>query len=458
MTFRISTPNSLPVFFVAFLLLSAGCGESAHDPDPADRIDRHEQQDRQDQHEQQDHQDHQEQQDRHKQQDRQDKIKQQDRQDRQGRQDHQYRHEHSQQAMQHNANQSPGDSASESRSWYVEPSPDGASTTIRDMLGREITITGEVRRIVGLRAGALRMLTYLDAVDLVAGIEEPERRADRPYLFAFPELRELPVVGPQMGGDPELLVSTAPDLIFLTFTNKGQADELQSRTGIPVIALEYGDFTENRETFFASLRLMAATIGKSERADTLITGIRKSIADLKERTSGIPEPEQPQAYVGGISYRGARGITSTDPHYPPFRFVQANNVAGDIHSRLINPIQGTYIDKEQLIMWDPDVLFVDLSSLQTAGPEIRSGTPLARTLTSIINGEVYGVLPYNNYAANYEAILANAWFAGTVLYPDRFDDITVTEKADEVFEMFFGKPVYDNLRNLYGGYQRLNQE
>lgn len=326
------------------------------------------------------------------------------------------------------------------------------------MLGRETTIPGDVRRVVGLRAGALRMLTYLDAVDMVAAIEEPERRADRPYLSAFPELRELRAVGPQMGGDPELLVSTGPDLIFLTFTSKGQADELQSITGIPVIALEYGDFTENRETFFASLRLMAATIGKSDRADTLISGIRRSIADLKERTTTIPEAERPKAYVGGISYRGARGIASTDPHYPPFQFVQAVNVAGDIHLRLINPIQGTYIDKEQLITWDPDVLFLDLSSLQTAGPEIRTGTPLARTLTAVSNDEVYGVLPYNNYAANFEAILANAWYAGIILYPERFDDITISEKADQIFEMFFGRPIYDDIHNLYGGYRRLNVE
>lgn len=337
-------------------------------------------------------------------------------------------------------------------------SDDSASITVRDMLGRSVVIPAEVQRVIGLRAGALRMLTYLDAIDLVAGIEEPERRSDRPYLTAFPELRELPTIGPQMGGDPELLVSAAPDLIFLTFTSRGQADELQERTGIPVIALEYGDFAENRGTFFSSLRLMAEIIGKTGRADTLIAGIRTSITELEERTSEIPYEERPSAYIGGVSYRGARGITSTEPNYPPFRFIQAVNVAGDIHQRLINPIQGTYIDREQLIVWDPDVLFVDLSSLGTARPDIRPGTPIARSLSAVRNGEVYGVLPYNNYAANYEAILANAWYAGTVLYPDRFDDITLSEKADQIFKMFFGSPLYDDIQARYGGYRQLNPE
>ena len=342
--------------------------------------------------------------------------------------------------------------------WSVTTGSEPASQTVRDMFGRIVIIPKDVERVIALRAGALRMLTYLDGVELVAGIEEPERRADRPYLFAYPELRELLPVGPQMGGDPELLVAAAPDLIFLTFTSRGQADELQERTDIPVIALEYGDFSENRETFFSSLRLMAEVIGKTGRADTLIADIRSSIAELKERTSGIPDEERPRVYIGGVSYRGARGITSTEPHYPPFRFIQANNVAGSIHQRLINPIQGTYIDREQLIVWDPDVLFVDLSSLGTAGPDIRPGTPLARSLSAVRNSEVYGVLSYNNYAANYEAILANAWYAGTVLYPDRFDDIILSDKANQIFQMFFGRTIYNDIQTRYGGYRRLNPE
>jgi len=342
--------------------------------------------------------------------------------------------------------------------WSVTPGPEPGTQTVRDMLGRTVVIPGQIERVIALRAGALRMIAYLDAVDLVAGIEEPERRSDRPYLYAYPELSELPPVGPHMGGDPELLVAARPDLLFLTFTSRGQADDLQARTGIPVIALEYGNFSDQREHFFSSLRLMAALTGRTDRADTLIAGINASIAELETRTGNIPETDRPRTYVGGVSYRGPRGITSTEPFYPPFRFIHARNVAGDLPARLINPIQGTYIDIEQLIVWDPDVLFVDLFSLRTAGPDIRPGTPLARSLDAIQSGEVYGVLPYNNYAANYEAILANAWFAGKVLYPDRFNDIVISDKADEMFQLFLGRHIYDDIRAQYGGYRRLPPE
>ena len=343
-----------------------------------------------------------------------------------------------------------------SDSQHTSSQPD--TVIIEDMAGRQVAIPEEVSSVIGLRAGALRMLVYLDAIDQVAGIEEPERHADRPYLTAHPCLRDLPSVGPIMGGDAEMLVVNDPDVIFLTFTTAGQADDLQARTGIPVIALDYGDFSLRRDTFFASLRLMASVLGKEERAESLIEYIHRSLDELENRTENIPDIDRPRAYVGGISYSGIQGISSTEPRYPPFRFLQVDNVASGIDERLVNPVAGTFIDKEQLIMWDPDVLFVDLASLPVVRNEISPGSPLHATLRALRNGEVYGVLPYNNYAANYEAILANAWYAGKVLYPDRFSDLEVTRKADEIFEMFLGRAVYKQVSEIWGGFRKLDQE
>ena len=349
--------------------------------------------------------------------------------------------------------------ASPSRMWQIEPGPDESTRTVQDMLGRRVSIPNDVTRVIGLRAGALRMIAYLDAVDLVAGVEEPELRSDRPYLSAYPQLKSKPAVGPQMGGDPELLAAAAPDLIFMTFTTRGQADALQARINIPVIALDYGDFSGNLDTFFESLRLMAAVIDRRDRADSLISGMRKSMDDLIKRTSAIPPDDRPRVYIGGVSYRGAKGITSTEPFYPPFRLIHAHNVAESIDPRLVNPIQGTYIDKEQLLIWNPEVLFLDLSSLHTAGPELRAGSPLAATLEAVRNGRIYGLLPYNNYAANYEAILANAWYAGHVLYPELFEDQVLSDQLNRIFILFLGKNVYDEISSQSGGgFRRLDPD
>ena len=335
---------------------------------------------------------------------------------------------------------------------------DRETRIIEDMLGREVAIPASIEKVVCLRAGALRMLVYLDATEYAAAIEEPERTADRPYLMARPELRELPSAGPLMGGDLELLVAAGPDVIFMTFTTAGQADQLQSRTGIPVVALEYGDFLHRRDLFFESLKLMASVLGKEQRAGQLIAYVEDSLEDLNHRTSNSADGDQPRVYIGGVSYSGTRGISSTEPFYPPFRFANAKNVAEDISNRMVNPIQGTFVDKEQIIQWNPDVMFVDLASLSITRSEISTGSPLNSGISALSNGQVYGLLPYNNYAANYENILVNAWYVGSVLYPGAFPDVDLPGKVDEVFEAFLGRSVYEDLQKVWGELRRLDRE
>jgi len=109
---------------------------------------------------------------------------------------------------------------------------------VKDMLGREVYVPTQVKRVVGVRAGALRLLVYMDVTGKIAGVEQNEKQRRTPYMIAHPELALLPSIGPSMGGDAELIVKSKPDVIFITYTTKGDADALQQKTGIPVIALE----------------------------------------------------------------------------------------------------------------------------------------------------------------------------------------------------------------------------
>ncbi len=62
---------------------------------------------------------------------------------------------------------------------------------------------------------------------------------------------------------------------------------------------------------------------------------------------------------------------------------------------------------------------------------------------------MYGVLPYNFYSTNYESVLADAYFIGKTVYPDRFADIDPSVKADEIYAKFVGKPVFNELNRNY---------
>lgn len=335
------------------------------------------------------------------------------------------------------------------------PDTGGNKRVITDMLGREVEVPEQISRIVGIRAGALRLLVYMNARDMIAGIEENEKDLNRPYMQAWPELADLPVIGPYMGGDAELIVNTRPDVIFITFTTTGNADALQKKTGIPVVALICNEIGTSRDTLFTSLRLIGKILHREHRADSLIGYITQSIEELNTRTDCINDTLKPLVYVGGVAYSGAHGINSTQAYYPPFAFVNARNAASEIDKRLVSQVKGTYIDKEQLLLWDPDVLFFDESGLDVIRHDLSGNSPLKKGLAAIRNNRVYSVLPYNNYATNYELVLANAWYAGKVLYPEAFGDIDIASKTGEILEAFLGKNIYQQVMSSSVGFRNL---
>lgn len=335
-----------------------------------------------------------------------------------------------------------------------QPQHKTAERTVQDMLGRTVHVPDTIRNVVGLRAGALRLLVYMDAANLISGIEDIEKQYKRPYNMAHPEFDTLPVIGPAMGGDPELIAMNNPDVLFLTYTTRSDADELQRITGIPVVALKCGNLREKRDTLYKSLRLIGNVLHKERRADTLISFINHQITQLKTR-SMHHQGAKPTVYIGGVAYSGSHGITSTEPFYAPFGFLEARNVASGINNKLISPIKGTYIDVEQLIEWDPNYIFIDVSGLELITPDIKKGSPLSSVLSALKNGQVYTVMPYNSYATNYEIVLANAWFIGKTIYPDAFKNIDIKQKTGMIYRTFAGKNVSNQLEHQYGKNRKL---
>ena len=212
--------------------------------------------------------------------------------------------------------------------------------------------------------------------------------------------------------------------------------------------IPYGSLRDAKEQaeMFGSLRLMGEVIGKKDRADELVSYIEETIADLESRTKDIPESEQKTAYVGGVSYAGAHGIISTEPAYPPFLWTHVKNAAGKMGT------QHADVAKEAIVDWDPEFLFMDVGTLQMdseGGIGELKNDPALQGLSALKDGKVYGVLPYNFYNTNYENVLADAYFIGKTVYPDRFADIDPKAKADEIMTKFLGESPLDKINSQY---------
>ena len=337
---------------------------------------------------------------------------------------------------------------------------ESAGVTITDGFGRNVTIPENTEKVVCSGAGCLRYLVYLQAQDYVVGVDSIEKTKNkiegRSYVLANPQLKDYPLIGEARGkDDPEKIIEINPQVILKTSMigqssapTAAEADTLQSKTGIPVVSLPYGSLSNEKEKaeMYSSLRIMGEVVGKQERAEEVIAYIEATMQDLENRTADIPESERKTAYVGGVSIAGAHGIISTEPAYPPFLWVNAKNAAagsGTDHAD---------IAKEALVNWDPEYIFIDIGTLQLGNEgaigELKNDTSLTG-LSAVKNRKVYGVIPYNFYSTNYESVLANAYYVGKVLYPDRFKDIDPETKANEIYTFFLGKPVFSDLNGQY---------
>ena len=257
------------------------------------------------------------------------------------------------------------------------------------------------------QAGPQPLIVYLQAQDRVVAVDSAERRVPnlavlvsaRPYSIANPQFQDMPVFGEFRGMDnPELIagLSPQPQVIFKVSPLSGpHPDQLTAKTGIPVVGLEYGNLTDKKSDFYATLRTMGQILGKSERAEEVVAFFERHLAELSRRTADIPDDKRPACYIGGVASRGAHGFTSTEPGYPPFLYTNAKNVAALPGEKTSAVAQ---ISKEKLLEWDPEILFVDLSTT-TAGEQASSlyqltHDPALSALSAVREGNIWGVLPY----------------------------------------------------------------
>ncbi len=337
--------------------------------------------------------------------------------------------------------------------------PEAQQITVTDTLGREVAVTTPVDAVVAVGPGSLRLYCYVNGMDKVVGVENFEKKdsTGRPYMLAYPDLANLPVIGsggPSSTPDAEQIVVVQPDVIFADGSlDKAAADILQDKTGVPVVVLNYGDLGTFNESVYASINMIGEVMGMEQKALEVVDYIKACQQDLEDRVKDIAEENKPTVYVGGLGMRGTHGIQSTQAQFPLFTIVGARNVVdetGETGSLMIDP--------EKLIEWDPDKIFIDGSGYSLVVQDYEKNPTFYQTLSAYQNGEIYGQLPFNYYATNIDTALADAYYIGKVTYSEQYQDIDPEKKADEIYTFLLGKPVYEQMKADFGGFKKLNLE
>ena len=344
---------------------------------------------------------------------------------------------------------------------------------ITDLIGREITVVpGSYQRVVCIGAGALRMFTYIADVGLLCGVEDIDNLslAERPKMFdasarpyvlaygdAFSELPSCGVGGPNaQAAEAEKILACDPDIVISEYEDVEKEDALQEQLGVPVVTLRAGYGGVFDEPFKQSMRLLGVLFDRTELASALLNFVEAQEAEIMRRTADIPEEEKPTVYICGLGNWGTTNHLMTAQNYNVFGVANVKNVIEDLEKNGIQPIEE---EKFVALGEKIDIMFIDAAAVKNIKPLLAENPGLFDTCKAWQNGEVYLEMAYNAYYTNFETALINAWFIAKTVYPDRFADIDLTEKANAITKAFLGLELYEQIVSApasFGGWQKID--
>lgn len=323
---------------------------------------------------------------------------------------------------------------------------------VTDMRGRSVTIPRDVETLIAVDAGALRLVSYVDATDKIIAVEDAghgREKSDYPFFYlatyriAHPELRDLPSIG---GADNhEGIIAANPDLVISSAVDVAKLDQLQNILGIPVFGVDVDVEFYDIDRFYDQLQRLGVVLGKESRASDLIDGIKASLADLQGRAAMVTNAKK--AYAGGMMYYGEADLFRTTGDFLPFDLTSSQNV---MPTNPTGNMQPYMTGLEDLIAAEPSYIFLDAANLALSEKGYNENKRVLDELVPAFrNKDVYSTFVYKYYGTNWENQLINVHYVGKVLYPELFSDISIEAKAQEIWKLFFNVDLdYENVCTL----------
>lgn len=356
----------------------------------------------------------------------------------------------------------------------VDPTPTEpteTAVTVTDMIGRQVTVVpGSYQRVVCIGAGALRMYSYVGDVSILCGVEDIDNTTltqrpqmfdsvARPYVLAYGDtFANLPScgVGGPMAQAPEVekIMSCEPDIIISEYEDVTVADDLQQKTGVPVITLQAGSDGVFDKAFAGSMTLLGQVFAREERAAQLNAFVAEQRVAIETAVAGISE--KPSVYICGLGNWGTTNHLMTAENYISFQVAGVDNAVKDLGIQGIGPIEE---EKFLEVTSQADIMIMDAAAVKNIQPLYAEDPTMFNTCKAWNSGNVYLQMAYNAYYTNYEIALINTWFIAKTVYPEQFADVDMTAKTNEITKLFLGEELAEEIfacPGSFGGYQKID--
>ena len=320
-----------------------------------------------------------------------------------------------------------------------------ASRQITDQTGRQVTIPDRVDRIVVLQHQTLNLLVQMNATDKIVGVMANwKQQLGDSYARLAPELNQKATLGDLTHVDPEKLVALHPQVVFVT--NYAPQEMIDSITalGIPVVAIslrhdEPGEkakmnpsIRDEEMAYDKGLRegitLIGEIVNKPAEAKALITATDEGRKIVSDRLKDVPAEKRIRAYMANPEL-----TTYGSGKYTGLMMLHAGAV--NVAAATVKGFKT--VSMEQVIAWDPQVIFVQ-DRYPSVVNEIYS-SPQWQAIDAVKNHRVW-LMPDYAKAWGYpmpEAMgIGELWMAKK-LYPQKFQDVDMNKLANKWYQRFY---------------------
>lgn len=310
--------------------------------------------------------------------------------------------------------------------------PAQARLTVRDDLGRTVSLPARIGRIVSIQPEITRMIVSLGAGDRLIGIDYAIRSEDHLFGLIFPPGARLPVVSMSENNvNLEEVFRLKPDVIFASPFERQIVESLERKTSVPVLALaSMGRFARQAEI----LTLVGRVLGREARAAELTTYFDAEIGRVREAVRDVPADARPRVF---LSFWGV--LTKTPIAYDPVATAGGINVAEKAVPDVLGAVN-TLVSIERLIRWNPDIILVHGNYLprdrKVTVEAVRTDPRLA-SVKAVKSGKVRYTFGFWNWWDMAEVTVETLYLAN-LFHPGKFPGFDLDREGNAIFKKFYG--------------------
>lgn len=321
--------------------------------------------------------------------------------------------------------------------------PSGPMKTVTDILGREVSVPQDAKRVICMYASTAHMMAMLDKGDTIVGASDGVTR-DQMMITKYPAIEDVPTPYHEGAVNAEEVLALDPDLILIKRemyekdTEKQKLDDL----GIPYVVVDYLTLDELKK----AIEVMGNVFSESEKAEAYIAYMEKTFADVEARLQGIPDSEKPRVY------HSITEATKTDI---------VDSLCSDILTRAglidVSAAAGTTslgknatVTLEQIYNWDPDAIICNEYAVADYIKANQKWSGLKAVRDSKVFTLPIGATRWCHHGSMEPQM--GVLFLAKTFHPDRFQDVDLRETTRQYYADFFGMTLDDaTLDKIFSG-------